>query len=214
MDEKTLVVSVNSGAIANISANRDKLKEFVSKQLIEGINHDYAQIPGTPKKSLLKPGAEKIAQLFGFGSRIVDSSKDIDLHTQFAMFTYRIEVYHLQSGIAIAQSEGSANTLEDKFKGVPFGRALNNLQKMAQKRAYVSAVIAASAASDYLTQDMEHAEEGEISRARASVPNATGGQRSDMNSAPMCCERPMMVSKFDPSKWYCPGCKAAKERAA
>ena len=212
MSEQALTVRVNDTAIAEIGKNRDQLVQFITSHLVQGIDNDYAVIPGTKKKSLLKPGAEKIAQLFGLGSRIKSVDKVVDIHAGFAMFTYRIEVYHLKSGIAIAECEGSTNNLEPKYVNVPFGTVLNTLQKMAQKRAYVGAVIIATAASDYLTQDMEEVEDDRKARAKASVPKSKSAQAQDMNSAPQCCGRPMMISKFDATKWYCATCKSAMDR--
>lgn len=212
-NELTLAVNLNQSAITQLSEQRVALKEFISNQLKPGIDNDYAVIPGTKKQSLLQPGAEKIANLFGLGSRIVDSQQTVDIHTQFAMFSYTIEIYHLKTDTKVAQVQGSANNMEVKYQNVPFGRVLNTLQKMAQKRAYVGAVIRATGASDFLTQDMEDfSVSSGPTRAKASVPNATSAQRSDSTSAPNCCNRPMMVSKFDDSKFYCPSCKNTIDR--
>jgi len=171
--QSDLAVVISDKAIQALEHQRVQLQKFVTGQLKKGINGDYAQIPGTPKPSLLKPGAEKLANIFKLGNRVVKSDKDIDHKSNFAMFTYAVEIFHIPSGRAIAQCEGSANSHEKKFKErkiyeynngkriekgyepTPIADILNTLQKMAQKRAFVGAVINAVGASDFFTQDVE-----------------------------------------------------------
>lgn len=207
---------------------RKILKEFVQSQMLEGV--DYGIIPGTKTQSLYKPGAEKLAQLFGVGVRISSKDKEIDLHQNFAMFSYTMEAYHLRTGTVIAQCEGSTNSHEKKWKTryaagakeeTPIGDIMNTLMKMAQKRGYVGVIIQATGASDFYTQDIDDAEDAaangvktEPKRAKASVPGVKSASSTDESSTPQCCGRSMMVSKFDPNSWYCPACKAKTERAS
>lgn len=149
-----LSVQLTDGAVAALGVQREQLRKFVSSQLKK--DSDYGTIPGTPKPTLYKPGAEKLANIFQLGTRIIDTQKEVNFEPpQFAMFTYTVEIYHLPSGKAIAQCQGSANSEEKKYKKVMVGDLLNTLQKMAQKRAYVGAVIMAVGASDFFTQDIE-----------------------------------------------------------
>lgn len=209
---------------------RRLLVEFVQSQMKQGIDGDYAVIPGTKKQSLLKPGAEKLAKLFGLGVRISLKDKEIDFHQNFAMFSYTMEAYHLQTGTVIAQCEGSANSHEIKYKTrykdgareeTPIGDVMNTLMKMAQKRAYVGVIIQAVGASDFYTQDIEDEKDAEQlnvkkepARAQAAVPKVVKATSSDESSKPECCGRTMMVSKFNDSQWYCVKCKATQERTA
>jgi hypothetical protein len=104
------------------------------------------------------------------------------------MFTYRIELFHLPSGVSVAQCEASANSSESKHQKKRALDILNTLQKMAQKRAFVGAVIMATGASDFFSQDLEDEKPspapkafpqseapGPASFPRAQPPAAVGG---------------------------------------
>jgi len=232
-----------------LKAQRELLKVFVSSQLrqanfddsnAEGFGEgDYGIIPGTKKKTLLKPGAEKILRLFNLGLRIRLADKEIDRHANFALFTYRAEVYHLRTSIVVAECEGSANSQEVKYrertvwrknqKGIresvkeetPICDVLNTLMKMAQKRAMIGATILATAASDYFNHDIESPAEAEAVGIKARVEKEVSSEVSNTPSdqAPVCCSKEMMVSKYPDRDtgqypWYCLTCKAKKPRAA
>ena len=165
-------MSLTGDDIQRVISHLEIVKEAVSKVLKEGIDSDYAIVPGTKKKALLKPGAEKIMKLFGLGVRFIPGEKEFDRYENFAMFSYTAEVYHLRSGISVATCEGTCNSWEKKYKersiykhgqfagteSTPVCDILNTLKKMAQKRAMVGAVILATGASDYFTQDEEEIE--------------------------------------------------------
>jgi hypothetical protein len=150
-----LAVRFSDKAVEAMKVQREQLKMFIKGQMVEGV--DFGTIPGTPKPSLYKPGAEKLANIFQLGSRIVgEPEKIIDQEGPgFAMFTYTVEIFHIPTGKAIAQCQGSANSQEKKYKRVALGDLFNTLQKMAQKRAYVGAIVSACGASDFFTQDLE-----------------------------------------------------------
>ena len=57
-----LSVNFSDRAVASMKEQRQALQKFINSQLRNGV--DYGIIPGTPKPSLWKPGAEKIANLF------------------------------------------------------------------------------------------------------------------------------------------------------
>ncbi len=151
---------------AALSDQRKMLQEFVAQQLRKGV--DFGTLPGVPKSSLFKPGAEKLSRLFGLGARFTLQDKTLERQDNFALFNYKCEIYHLKSSQVVAECEGTANSQEKKFKErsvwangkktaepTPVCDILNTLQKMAQKRAYVGAVILATGASDFFTQDID-----------------------------------------------------------
>lgn len=223
-DNSVQTLPITSLETEALAERRKVLKKYISSQMVDGI--DYGIIQGTPKPTLYKPGAEKLAQLFGYGARIVHRDKEIDLHHNFAMFSYTYEIYHIRTGNVVAQCEGSTNSHEKKYKmrgsqEVPIGDLMNTLMKMAQKRAYVGAVIQATGASDFYTQDIDSVEDAESSGVRApprtvkaSVPGVKSARATDESQAPICCDRPMMVSKFEKDTWYCPNCKNKKAMGA
>lgn len=194
VDDRTPVVSngeylgsnlpVTQGDLDTLSDQRKMLLTFVAKQLRKDV--DYGVIPGTPKSSLFKPGAEKLARLFGLGVTLTLSDKTIDRKDNFAMFTYKANIVHLKSGQSIAECEASCNSQEKKYKErstwvngakvkeqTPVCDVLNTLQKMAQKRAYVGGIILAVAASDFFTQDIDDVQDAQTVGVAAEVRNVT-----------------------------------------
>lgn len=90
------------------------MKEFRRHVLVPGV--DYGEIPGVQKPSLLKPGAEKLLNIFGLGVRHVPLQQIEDWDKGFFSYNYRAEVYVLRTGTVIADCEGSCNSKEDKYR--------------------------------------------------------------------------------------------------
>ena len=63
--------------------NMQRLHQVV-KDLMEE-NVDYGKIPGTPKPTLLKPGAEKLLQFYGLGHRATCVDKTEDWEKDFLL---------------------------------------------------------------------------------------------------------------------------------
>jgi hypothetical protein len=82
-----------------------------SKQNPAGVH--YGVIPGTPKPTLYKPGAEVLCATF----RIAPEFKIEDLSTEDC-FRYRVTCVgrHQSSGIVLAEGMGSASSSEEKYK--------------------------------------------------------------------------------------------------
>lgn len=215
---------VTKEAVEALKNQRDLLREFVKSQLRENV--DFGVIPGTDKPSLFKPGAEKLARLFQLGVRLERVDRDLDREGNFAFFSYRAEVYPLHnSDLIIAECEGSCNSQEKKYRErsvwvklpnqankvrqtevTPICDVLNTLSKMAQKRAFVGAVILATGASDFFTQDIDDPEDAAQlgvgpkeaptpTPVQTGIPNVT--QASSQNQA-----QPSGTGKF------CELCKA------
>lgn len=241
------MVPVTQQDLEGFKAQRALLHQFVSSQLKEAQfkdanqedygEGDYGVIPGTKKKSLLKPGAEKLLRLFGLGVRVRLADKEIDRHANFAIFTYRAEVYSLRGGTVIAECEGATNSQEVKYrertvwrknaKGVkesvkeetPICDVLNTLMKMAQKRAIIGATIVATMASDYFTSDIESRAEAEAVGMVAKPPEKEVKSEVTGDAAPDCCGRAMMISLYQNREtgafdWYCTKCKKSQARSA
>lgn len=133
------------------------LQEFVAKVMIRG--EHYGVIPGTSKPTLLKAGAEFLREAYGFEvrSQCVDKkfipANETDNKKDYIEFTYRVEL--LQNGKTVGVCEGSCNNYERRYQSLSPFAVLNTIQKMAQKRAYVGAVISATRSSNIFTQDLE-----------------------------------------------------------
>lgn len=100
-------------------ARRASIVGFVGKILTEGLDADYAVIPGSKKKVLLKAGAEKLANFFGLSPLYerVDEKMDLtgrDYGEPLYYVCYKCTL--MRNGHIMAQGEGSANSLEAKFR--------------------------------------------------------------------------------------------------
>lgn len=203
---------------------RNAIVELMKHEIMEE-NRDYGKIPGTDKPTLLKPGAEKLATLFGLHverPEIVEKEQDWTGkdHNGEAFFYYLVCQQLTRNGVAVAAQMGSCNSWEKKYRyrsserkcpqcgaaaikrskypprenpsaspgwycfskaggcGANFdaddpditaqqtGRIpnpdvadqVNSILKMAQKRALVAAVLVATNASEFFTQDVEDME--------------------------------------------------------
>lgn len=173
--------------LTQLKEQRRLLAEFVSSQLKR--DSDYGVIPGTKKASLFKPGAEKIRGLFGLNVPIECTSSQLDRDQNFAMFTYKAKV--LRGENLITECEASCNSQEQKYKErrvwrqrangpgkeeirevTPIFDVLNTLQKMAQKRAFVGAIILAVGASDFFTQDIDDMDDARSIGTQPQVMNS------------------------------------------
>lgn len=94
------------------------LVEFVSRVLRKDV--DYGVIPGTGKPTLLKPGAEKLTTFFGLSTRfqlierIEDWSGESHGGEAFFYYMYRCQLY--RGELLIAESDGSCNSRESKYR--------------------------------------------------------------------------------------------------
>lgn len=171
------------------------IQEVMKAVMKEGTH--YGTIPGCPKPSLFKPGAEKIASTF----RIAVKSHVEDLSTNDEK-RYRVtcEAFSL-NGSSLGSSTGECSSNEEKYrwrrpvcdkefeaadadrkreKWLKDGTQLkqirtepsdlaNTILQMADKRAYVAIVRKVTAASDVFTQDVEDLPE-EIRQEATDAP--------------------------------------------
>jgi hypothetical protein len=92
--------------------------EFVSRVLRKDV--DYGVIPGTDKRTLLKPGAEKLTTFFGLSTRfellerIEDWTGEEHGGEPFFYYLYRCRL--LRGDVAIAEGDASCNSREAKYR--------------------------------------------------------------------------------------------------
>lgn len=146
------------------------LQEFVREMMKEGI--DYGIVPGCNKPSLLKPGAEKLCDIFGFSKHleVINRLEDWDK----GIFHYEVKAVLLckRTGEIEAEGLGSCNTKEKKYRSQDAYTIINTILKMAKKRALVDAVLSATRSSGIFTQDMEDF---------ISEPTASSNRRTTIN---------------------------------
>jgi len=100
--------------LAEMQEQLDIVQRFFQKIMVKG--QDYGIIPGTDKPTLLKPGAEKLCELYGFAPIIKDIKEEKDNETGFCHYLVILTLLHKRSGIVVAEGVGEANTSEDKFR--------------------------------------------------------------------------------------------------
>jgi hypothetical protein len=122
---------------------RQKFITEVNKICVEG--KDYHIIQG--KKSLAKGGAEKIANIFQWRASFVKDSESLDMFgNPTGLVAFKCTLTKGEE--FIGEGRGAASL--DKNAKDP-----NKTLKMAQKSAYIDAVLRASGLSDFFTQDLE-----------------------------------------------------------
>ncbi len=155
----------------NIDAFIEKRKEFITKLgavMVEGKDFHIIRLGSKESKSMAKGGAEKVATVFGWTAAF---EKDKDVMEAFAELkgVIAFKCTLTKNGEFVGEGRG-ASTLQ-KNMGDP-----NKTIKMAQKSAFVDAVIRTSGLSDFYTQDLE--DMPEVTRA---VPVATPAKKLEVD---------------------------------
>ena len=91
------------------------LKELVKTVMVEGLH--YGTVPGTPKPTLYKPGAEMLTTVFGLTPRFV-VVKEIeqwnDGEEPFFYYWMRCQLYH--GDALVGEGDGSCNSREGRYR--------------------------------------------------------------------------------------------------
>ena len=101
----------------HVAAGLSKIKAFqslVRKQLVP--DHDFGTIPGTPKPSLWKPGAEKLCKLLCLADSYEVIDKVEDWKEGFFYYRVTCELHSIRSTDLIAQGLGSCNSKESRYR--------------------------------------------------------------------------------------------------
>lgn len=172
MDEKQVTVVQDDFMPMELSAMADRLayvEEFCKKILKPGA--DFGVIPGTNKPTIYKPGVEKLAFAFNLEARysivskIEEPFRDWDYEYTvkqtgevvkktakgYFKFTVLCELFNRSTGERWGSQLADCDSLERGRETSPS----NTVMKMAEKRAYVGAVLNATFTSDRFTQDIE-----------------------------------------------------------
>lgn len=177
----SIIDTVEIDSIASTMAKIQQMQNVVQKTLKKG--HDFGEVPGTSKPTLLKPGGEKICMLFGLNPEYEFLQTTEDYDKEF--FSYNIRCTLFRNGQPVAQGVGSCNSKEKKYRyinvdKVPDGyigpveefknnygftkykinnpdicSLVNTILKMAKKRAFIDAVLQVASLSEVFTQDIE-----------------------------------------------------------
>jgi hypothetical protein len=164
---------------SEVLAAQEETRALIEEALTKG--RDYDVIPGTNKPSLLKPGGERITAAMGCFPRYRIAEREVDHDREFewtkrkkrfeqgrfvgweeesgvshGLYRYVIEcdIVHRGSGVVIGHGIGACSTMESRYIDRPRDSE-NTVLKMAEKRAFVGAVLNAFGLSDQFTQDVE-----------------------------------------------------------
>ncbi|MFC4387833.1 hypothetical protein ACFOZ1_08415 [Gracilibacillus marinus] len=131
----------------------EELQTFVEEVMVKGV--DYGLVDGFSKPTLLKPGAEKLCDVFGF-SKTADVVNRIE-QWESGIFAYEVKMTLIRkdNGLVEAEGLGSCNSKESSFKQQDPYTIVNTVLKMAKKRALIDAVLSATRSSGIFTQDIE-----------------------------------------------------------
>jgi predicted RNA-binding Zn-ribbon protein involved in translation (DUF1610 family) len=103
--------------VMNVALARQRLTEFqqfVKEYLVE--NEDFGIIPGTPKPTLLKPGADKLCELYGLADDYEVTQRTENFET--GLFDYEVKciLTAKPGGHLVSTGLGSCNSFEKKYR--------------------------------------------------------------------------------------------------
>ena len=150
---------------------RVSMVQSVMREVMKENTH-FGTIPGTPKPSLWKPGAEVLCLTFRLAplleSRVVHDDPEIEwvyhqvkrdrISEGTTIGYFEVEAsctIQCIDGQVLSRCSARCSNRESKYRGLGLFEVRNTVQKMAEKRAFVSAVLMATGASDIFTQDLE-----------------------------------------------------------
>jgi len=89
-------------------------QKLVQANLQEGL--DYGVIPGTPKPTLLKPGAEKIVKLIKLADTYLILDKLEDWDRPLFRYMIKCQLISMTTGTIVAEGVGECNSMEAKYR--------------------------------------------------------------------------------------------------
>jgi len=105
--------------VSDVAAARARLKQlqdFVQEVMIE--NEDYGIIPGTAKNKpvLLKPGAEKLCEIYGYAPHFEVMHRLEDWDRPFFAYEVKCDLISKRTGRTVGSGLGSCNSMESKYR--------------------------------------------------------------------------------------------------
>lgn len=105
--------------VMNIQAAKQRLAEF--QEFVKGYlvpDEDYGTIPGTAKPTLLKPGADKLCELYGLADDFLIESKVENYGSEPPLFDYTFKciLTMRRDGRLVGTGVGSCNSWEGKYR--------------------------------------------------------------------------------------------------
>lgn len=162
--------------LATVEKNNAIVRRFIASQMIEaaydnkgypqkGKMHDFYRLPGFDKKCPTKQGAEKLAA-FANLRRAKTYTVARECSKEFSMAEVQVELVD-KFGQPAGSGDAAATTAESSFQGAAkkyggdWRAAYNDVLARAGKRAFVQAVIYATATDDIFDSTGEVAKKAE-----------------------------------------------------
>jgi hypothetical protein len=93
---------------------RALVRQFVKEQMVEGT--DYGIIPGTKDTTLLKPGSEKLFDLFRCRPEYEFIERTVDVGAGLYAYEIRCKAVGRETGTVINEGMGSASSYESRYR--------------------------------------------------------------------------------------------------
>ena len=100
-------------SVTEVKAQVQKVQALMRDLMQEG-THYGESFPGDTKKNLLKPGADKLCFMFRLRPDFAQELKELP-GGHMEVIT-RCQIYHIESGMKIAEGVGLASTMESKYR--------------------------------------------------------------------------------------------------
>lgn len=161
-EQRSIAVVTPQTNLKEFKADVQAMAKLLQNAMHEG--YDYGIIPGTKKKSLFDPGAEKLAKFYGLTPSYEMVKEIEDFDKGFFYYKYRCTLTHFKTGKVAGSAERSCNSFEKKYLYGYMNKRnsteqliekINTYQAMAQKRAFVEAVKTATMASEIFIANVE-----------------------------------------------------------
>ena len=91
-----------------------EFQAFVKEYLRE--DEDYGTIPGTPKPTLYKPGADKLCELYGLSDSYEIVDKVEDFESSLFDYTIRCVLTRIRTQLTVSTGLGSCNSYEGRYR--------------------------------------------------------------------------------------------------
>jgi hypothetical protein len=172
--------------VENTEAVRALLARYIRATFKPGLHFGIIPVNGqeTSKPTLLKPGAEMICLLFGWRARFSADLPILQMYGPGITGTFALVCELIvRQGQVVGQGRGVAELRETSMTSA------NMAVKLAEKRAYVDAVLRAAGLSQYFTQDLEDMLLLPPSKAAREAPPPAAPPTDTGHRVPLCPER-------------------------
>jgi len=178
-------------------SKRKMIMSYVAKNLVAGVDYGIAY-PGSDKKTLLKPGSEKINSLLRLTTRFkVDQETRLSLEGSGVGGVFYLCQLCMGENV-VAEGRGAVQFVGDftykngtvKPNSFEKGWDANQAIKMCEKRAQVDATLRVACLSDMFTQDLEDMDMAEVVKVEDHKPMAQAKAKATPKPKPKPTPKP------------------------